>query len=171
VLAPFEPPYMQRALLVMLLLAVLGGCCGVHVVLRRLAFSADVMSHTVFPGVVLAFAWDQSVFLGALAFGLLTAVLLTPLGRLPRLGEDAAMAILLTSLFALGVVVVSKRRTYTADLTAFLFGRVLTIDAGDVVLVAAWPAWWWPCCWPSTRSCCCGRSTSTPPPPSAIGSG
>jgi len=134
-LNPFAPAYMQRALLGVLLLSVLAAVCGVHVVLRRLAFATDVMSHTVFPGVVIAFALRQSLLVGALAGGVLTAVLLTGSASLRRVGEDATLAIMLTSFFAVGVVLVSRQRTYASDLTAFLFGRVLTIDRGDLIFI------------------------------------
>jgi manganese/iron transport system permease protein len=103
------------------------------VVLRRLAFVGDALTHTVFPGVVIAHLLGRSLLAGALAFGVLTAVLLTGLGSHRRVGDDAALAILLTSFFSLGVVLISRTRGFTADLTVFLFGRVLAIDRTDLV--------------------------------------
>jgi manganese/iron transport system permease protein len=63
----------------------------------------------------------------------LTAVLLTGIGANRRVGADAALAILLTSFFSLGVVLVSRTPSYTADLTVFLFGRVLAVDRADLL--------------------------------------
>src|SRR5207342_872422 len=120
-------PYMQRALAEVLVLGALAGAVGVLVVLRRLAFVGDALTHTVFPGVVIAHLLGRSLMAGALAFGVLTAVLLTGLGSHRRVGDDAALAILLTSFFSLGVVLISRTRGFTADLTVFLFGRVLAI--------------------------------------------
>ena len=134
---PFRLPYMQRALLEVVLLGVLAGAVGVFVVLRRLAFVVDALTHTVFPGIVIAFLLDQSILLGALAFGLLTAALLAGIGAHRRVGDDAALAILLTSFFSLGVVLVSRARTFASDLTVFLFGRVLTVDRADLVQTLA----------------------------------
>jgi manganese/iron transport system permease protein len=130
---PFRLPYMQRALLEVVLLGVLAGAIGVFVVLRQLAFVADALTHTVFPGVVIAFLLDRSILLGALVFGLLTAVLLAGIGANRRVGDDAALAILLTSFFSVGVVLVSHTRTFASDLTVLLFGRVLTVDRADLV--------------------------------------
>jgi manganese/iron transport system permease protein len=107
------------------------------VVLRRLAFVSDALTHTIFPGVVIAHLLDRSLLLGALAFGVLTAVLLTGIGANRRVGADAALAILLTSFFSVGVVLVSRTRTYTADLTVFLFGRVLAVDRADLLQTLA----------------------------------
>jgi manganese/iron transport system permease protein len=129
---PFTIPYMQRALFEVLLLGALAGAVGVFVVLRRLAFVGDALTHTVFPGVVIAHLLGQSLLLGALAFGVLTAVLLSGLGADRRVGHDAVLAILLTSFFSLGVVLVSRTRSFTADLTVFLFGRVLAVDRTDL---------------------------------------
>lgn len=133
---PFSLPFMQRALLEVLLLGVIAGVAGVYVLLRRLAFAGDVLSHTVFPGVVIAALLGQSLAWGALVAGVLTAVLLTLLSAHRRVSEDAALAILLTSFFAVGVVLVSRQRGYTADLTTYLFGRILYVDAAQLVQTA-----------------------------------
>jgi manganese/iron transport system permease protein len=136
-LEPFTIPYMQRALVEVLVLGALAGAVGVLVVLRRLAFVGDALTHTVFPGVVIAHLLGRSLLLGALAFGVLTAVLLTGVGRHRRVGDDAALAILLTSFFSLGVVLISRTRGFTADLTVFLFGRVLAVDRTDLAQTLA----------------------------------
>ena len=136
-LQPFTIPYMQRALVEVLVLGALAGAVGVLVVLRRLAFVGDALTHTVFPGVVIAHLLGRSLLLGALAFGVLTAVLLTTLGSHRRVGDDAALAILLTSFFSLGVVLISRTRGFTADLTVFLFGRVLAVDRADLLQTLA----------------------------------
>jgi manganese/iron transport system permease protein len=133
VLEPLRLPYMQRALTEVLLLGVLTGVAGVFVVLRRLAFMTDALTHTVFPGVVIAHLAGHSLALGALAFGVLTAVLFTLLAANRRVGSDAGMAIVLTALFSVGVVLVSRQHSYASDLTLFLFGRVLTVDRADLL--------------------------------------
>src|SRR5262245_3485522 len=127
---PFALPYMRRALVEALLLGALGGVVSVFVLLRRLAFVSDALSHTVFPGVVLGYlvAQTRGIVWGALLFAVLSAVLLTVLSANRRVTEDATLAILLTGLFSVGVVLVSRRSSYTADLTRFLFGRILYVD-------------------------------------------
>ncbi|MBO0829769.1 MAG: metal ABC transporter permease, partial [Streptosporangiales bacterium] len=138
VVAPFQLPFMARALVEVVLLGVLGGAVGVFVLVRRLAFVSDALTHTVFPGVVIGylFGGDGGVFAGALVAGAATAAGLTLLTRGRRVTEDAAVAVLLTSLFSVGVVLVSRRRSYTADLTAFLFGRLLTVSTSEIVQTA-----------------------------------
>lgn len=135
---PFDSPFMLRALIEALLLGVVGAVVSVVVVLRRLAFVSDALTHTVFPGVVLGFlvAGTGGIVWGALAFAVLSAVLLTLLATRAKVTEDASLAILLTGFFAVGVVLVSRRSSFTADLTAFLFGRLLTVDRTEILLTA-----------------------------------
>lgn len=133
---PFSAPYLQRALLEAVLLGVLSGLVGVHVVLRRLTFLADTATHTVFPGLAIAFATGTSLFLGALVAGLLSAVVFTLLDRARRVTSDAALAVVLTSFFGLGVVVVSRTERYTADVTGLLFGHILTVDRATIAQTA-----------------------------------
>ncbi|GAA4490735.1 metal ABC transporter permease [Actinoallomurus oryzae] len=126
---PFTYPFMARALVELLILGALAGTVGVVILLRRLAFMTDALTHTVFPGVVIGYllTGEGGIFWGALIAGGLTAVLLTLLTRHRAVTEDTALAVLLTTFFAIGVVLVSRESGYTADLTAFLFGRILTV--------------------------------------------
>jgi len=134
---PFQVEFMRRALVEGVLLGVFGGVLGVYVVLRRLAFISDALTHTIFPGVAIAFFLNASLFVGAMTAGALSAVLLTVLTRSKRVTSDAALAILLTSFFSVGVVVVSRGRSFSSDLTALLFGRLLTVSWTDVLESAA----------------------------------
>ncbi|MFG1827715.1 metal ABC transporter permease [Microbispora bryophytorum] len=135
---PFHLPFMARALVELLVLGGLAGTVGVLVLLRRLAFVSDTLTHTVFPGVVIGhlMAGNGGIFWGALAAGVITAVLLTLLTQRRRVNEDAALAMLLTTLFAVGVVLVSRQTGFTSDLTAFLFGRVLTVTEAQLAQTA-----------------------------------
>ncbi|MCW2948393.1 MAG: metal transporter permease [Actinoallomurus sp.] len=128
---PFTFPFMARALAELIMLGALAGTVGVLILLRRLAFMTDALTHTVFPGVVIGYllTGEGGIFWGALAAGGLTAVLLTLLTRNRAVTEDTALAVLLTTFFAIGVVLVSRESGYTTDLTAFLFGRILTVTA------------------------------------------
>ena len=135
---PFTVPFMGRALVVLSILAVVSAAVSLFVLLRRLAFAADTLTHTVFPGVVIGYlvSGEAGVLWGALGAAVATALALTLLTRLSRTSDDAAMAILLTAMFSIGVVLVSRRASYTADLTAFLFGRVLTVTTDQIVQTA-----------------------------------
>jgi manganese/iron transport system permease protein len=130
---PFQLGFMQRALAAVVLVGVVAAVAGVFVVLRRLAFVGDALTHTIFPGIVIAYLSGRSILLGALAFGVGSAALLTLLTATRRVQVDAALAILLTSFFSLGVVLVSRSRSYTSDLSVFLFGKVLAVTRDDLL--------------------------------------
>jgi manganese/iron transport system permease protein len=133
---PFTVPFMARALVEVVLLGILGGVVGVHLLLRRRAFVTEALQHTVFPGVAVAFVAGQSLLAGALVAAVASVVLLQVLTRNERVDTDAALALLIATFFALGVVVVSRSDSFQSSLTALLFGRVLAVDARQVAETA-----------------------------------
>ncbi len=134
---PFAHAFMQRALVEVVLMGAVTGAIGTYVVLRGLSFIGDALSHAIFPGVVIAFLLGRSVFVGALAFGLLTSASIVVLTAMPRVKEDSAIGVLFSGSFALGVVLISTTRNYSRDLAAFLFGNVLGVTTSDIALSAA----------------------------------
>ena len=137
-IAPFTVPFMGRALAEIALLALVCGPVSVLVFVRRLSFVADALTHTVFPGVVIGFVAGgvEGIFAGALVAGVVTAVVLTLLSRGAALSDDASTAVVLAAMFSIGVALVSRRSSYTSDLTAFLFGRILTVTTAQLAETA-----------------------------------
>ena len=139
-LAPFSYEFMRRGLLSAVLLGVSGGLLGCVLVLRRLALMGDALSHSLLPGV--AVAWllfgtsTSALFFGGLFAGLLTALGSALLSRLTRVKEDAAFGSLFIVFFGLGVALISKLPT-RINLADFLFGNVLGVGASDLRLAGA----------------------------------
>lgn len=133
--APFALPFMGRALAVMLVLSVAAAMVGVLVNLRRLEFLSDGLVHAVFPGVVIGntVAGSIGLYIGGALATVVAAIVLTLVSR-RGVPDDAAVAVVLTSMFSLGVIVVSEQRDYVGQLSEILFGRVLTVTADDVVV-------------------------------------
>jgi manganese/iron transport system permease protein len=129
----FAAPYQQRALLALVVLGVLAGVVGVHVQLRRLSFAADAMTHTVFPGVAIAAAVGGSLLVGALIAAGISAVVLALTARVKRIPADAMLALLIGSFFSVGIIVVSRRHSFSTDLTGLLFGRLLFVSRNDLL--------------------------------------
>jgi zinc/manganese transport system permease protein len=134
----FAIPFMGRALLVMLVLAVVAGVIGVLVNLRGLEFISDGLTHAVFPGLAIGLAIGGTAGLvpGATIAALGAALVLTWLDR-AGITSDAAIAIVLTAAFSVGVIVVSRSDDYAGELEALLFGRVLTIPPTEVLPLIA----------------------------------
>ena len=127
-------PFMARALLVLLVLSLVAGVVGVLVNLRGLEFISDGLTHAVFPGIAIGFVWGgrDGLFLGAMLAALIAAVILTVIVR-RAVTTDAAIAIVFTAMFSVGVIVVSRETNYVGQLEALLFGRLLTVSPGEVV--------------------------------------
>lgn len=134
----FALPFMARALIVMLVLAVVAGIVGVLVNLRGLEFISDGLTHAVFPGLAIGLALGGTAGLlpGATIAALAAAVALTWLDR-AGITSDAAIAIVLTATFSIGVIVVSRSDDYAGELEALLFGRVLTIPPEELLPLIA----------------------------------
>lgn len=130
---PYSNGFMGRALIEVLVLGVLGGIVGVHVLLRRLAFLTEALQHTVFPGIAVAFVTGRSLLLGALVAAFVTVGLFVVMTNHFRVDDDAALAVLIATFFAFGVVIVSHRSGYTADLSQLLFGRILDVDSRQIL--------------------------------------
>ena len=130
----FALPFMARALVVLLVLAVVAGFVGVLVNLRGLEFISDGLTHAVFPGLAIGFALGGfgGLIPGAAVAALIAALLLTMLAR-AGVASDSAIAIVLTATFSVGVIVVSRGEDYAGELEALLFGRLLTITPEEVV--------------------------------------
>ena len=131
---PFALPFMQRALLATLLLAVAAGLLGTWIVLRRLAFFAHAVGTATFPGLVVAGPWGIAAPLAALGAGVGFAGLLSRLTRRGATSADAATGLLLTGALALGAILASDVYPSGAGVDRLLFGTLLGLSDGDLAL-------------------------------------
>lgn len=134
---PLQYEFMRRALVAVILMGAVTGIVGSYIVLRGLSFIGDAMAHAIFPGIVVAFLLGQSVFAGALVFGVVTAASIALIATNTRVKEDSAVGVMFAGSFALGLVLISSSRNYTRDLTHFLFGNVLGVSVADLYVAAA----------------------------------
>src|SRR4051794_1127410 len=134
--APFDVPYMQRALVEALLLAVIGGVLGSWIVLRRLAFFTHGVGTAAFPGLVAAGPLGIAPQLAALGAALLYAGALEPLTRSRRIATDVATGLLLVAALALGSVLASNVFESGAGVDRLLFGSLIGLTSADLWLTA-----------------------------------
>ena len=131
---PITTPFMQRALVAVVLLGVAGGLLGAWIVLRRLAFFAHAAGSATFPGLVVAGPWAIAPPLAALGAGLAFAGLLSRLTRRSGTSADAATGLLLAAALALGSVLASDVYPSGAGVDRLLFGTVLGVSDRDLWL-------------------------------------
>ncbi len=138
-LEPFDQDFMRRAWVAAALAALGGGLIGPFLILRRMALMGDALSHSLLPGVALAWLVagpsPAALFLGALLAGLFTALGGALVSRLTLVKEDAAFGALYLVLFALGIVIAAQLPT-RVHLTHFLLGNILGVATTDLWLIA-----------------------------------
>jgi manganese/zinc/iron transport system permease protein len=121
------------------------GLVGNYLILRRMALVGDAISHSVLPGLAVAFLLAQSrgstaMFLGALAAGVATTVLIEAIHKKSRVKQDAAIGIAFTSLFAVGVILISVFASQIdLDQECVLYGEIVFIPLEPPVTVAGVP--------------------------------
>lgn len=131
-LDPFDPEFMQRALLAGMLAVVASSVVGTWVVLRGLSFLGDALAHGVIPGMALAVLWGFNLTVGALITAALMVGGITLVNRRARLGEDTGVGLLFVGMLALGVIIISKSRSFATDVQSLLFGDVLGVTWADL---------------------------------------
>ena len=132
-LDPYSFEFMRRALAVLLIVSVVGGVVGTFVVHKGLAFSGDALAHSTLAGVAIAFVNGANVSLGALVAAVATAIGIGWTQRRGRVSYDTAIGILFVAMFSLGILVISRRSSYTPDLFSFVFGNILGVSEADLV--------------------------------------
>jgi ABC-type Mn2+/Zn2+ transport system permease subunit len=139
-LEPFSYAFMLRGLLASVIVGVVCAVVGVYVVLRGMAFFGDALAHAVLPGVALGYLISggsrETLFWWALGAAVLVALAVGRVSKHAEIREDTAIGILFASMFALGIALISTVRSYTVDLSHFLFGDVLGVSSRDLVLTA-----------------------------------
>ena len=128
----FEPAFMQRALIGGLIAVIATSLVGTWIVLRGLAFLGDALAHGVIPGIALAILWGFDPAIGAFVAALIMSGLVTFVSNRTTVRDDTAIGLLFVGMLSLGVVIVSKSKSFSTDLTSLLFGDALGISAGDI---------------------------------------
>jgi ABC-type Mn2+/Zn2+ transport system permease subunit len=135
--APFDLPFVQRAVVEIALLAVGSGILGTWIVLRGLSFYAHAVGTAAFPGLVLADGLGFSPLLGALATAGIVAIGVTMIANRGRAEYDSATALVLVAALAAGVILASDVFHSQGSVERLLFGSLLLIDATDQTVAAA----------------------------------
>lgn len=142
-IAPLTETYFQKALIGGSIVAIVAGVVGCLVVLKRMAFLGDALSHAMIAGVAGGYlvmkllfgaeAHAPGMLLGSLLAAIATVALISFVSRISRVKEDTAIGIMYTGIFALGVVAVSMFRHYIhIDLMHFIMGDILGVADSDL---------------------------------------
>lgn len=135
-LMPFQFGFMNKAFLVMALLAIPTSLLSCFLVLKGWSLMGDAISHAVLPGIVIAYLAGIPLIIGAFAAGMVCAIGTGFLSGNSRVKEDTVMGIVFSGMFGLGMVLYTKIRT-EVHLDHILFGNMLGVKAEDLMIAAA----------------------------------
>ncbi|MBU2609804.1 MAG: metal ABC transporter permease [Chloroflexi bacterium] len=138
-LQPLTYEFMTRGLIAVILVGIVSAVVGCYVVLRGMAFFGDALAHAILPGVAVGYLLGGgrgALFWWALATAVIVSLGIGAISRSSRIKEDTAIGIVFSGMFALGIALISTVRSYSLDLTHFLFGDVLGVSSADLWRVA-----------------------------------
>jgi ABC-type Mn2+/Zn2+ transport system permease subunit len=133
---PWSQAILRRAFLEVALVGVLAGPLGCWVVFHGLSYSAESLAHGLFPGLVVAALTGIPLVIGGAAGLLVAALAIAIAGRIPTIGRDTAVAVVITSLFGLGALLALAQAS-PPGIQALLFGDILGVSDGDLLFAAA----------------------------------
>lgn len=134
---PFEFEFFRNGVIVATLAGALCGVVGCYVVLRNMSYIGHGLSHAIFGGYAVAGLIGVNLFLGAGAWGVVTALAIGGIVRRRPIGSDAAIGVVTTASFALGLALVQLYGSPGQNADALLFGNVLGVTFADVWLIVA----------------------------------
>lgn len=111
------------------------GLVGVYVVLRRMSYIGHGLSHAIFGGAVVSFVIKANFYVGAGLWGLVSALLINAVARRRKIGADAAIGIVTTASFAVGVALISRVNHFTVNFDAALFGNILGVTFSQLAVL------------------------------------
>jgi manganese/iron transport system permease protein len=129
---PLSYPFMQRALIVAVLVGAVCAVLSCYLVLKGWSLMGDAVSHAVLPGIVIAYAIGLPLALGAFVAGLACALFTGYLKENSRVKEDTVMGIVFSGMFGFGLVLFTKVET-DQHLNHILFGNMLGVTVRDLV--------------------------------------
>jgi ABC-type Mn2+/Zn2+ transport system permease subunit len=133
-IAPFRYEFFSRAILVGMMAGLLCGVMGVYITTRRMSYIAHGLSHAILGGAVLSYVLGLNFYIGSGIWGFGAALLIQYLTG-NKVYSDAAIGIVTTASFALGVAVISTYRQFSQNFEAALFGNVLGVTPEDLWIV------------------------------------
>ncbi|BAY30528.1 ABC-3 protein [Nostoc carneum NIES-2107] len=138
---PLQYGFMQRSLVIAILVGLLCAVVGSYLMVQRLALLGDAISHSVLPGLAIAFMVGGNIFVGAFIAGVVSTMAIALIRTRSPIKEDAAMGIVFSAFFALGITLITViQKDNKIDLNHFLFGNILGVtieEVRDTAIIAA----------------------------------
>ncbi|HET8855918.1 MAG TPA: metal ABC transporter permease [Nitrososphaeraceae archaeon] len=132
---PFQYEFFNRAIFVSILVGGTCGLLGVYIVLRGMSYIGHGMSHAVFGGAVSSYIIGLNFYIGAAIWGILSALLITQINKRYKIKADAAIGVVTTAGFAIGIFLMSTGQTPIRNFESLLFGNILSVNDLDFIFI------------------------------------
>ncbi|RIK08016.1 MAG: metal ABC transporter permease [Acidobacteria bacterium] len=133
---PWQYEFFRNGIAAATLAGALCALVGVYVVLRHMSYIGHGLSHAIFGGAVVSYVSGVNYYLGAGLWGVASALLIGRVARRRQIGADAAIGIVTTASFAIGVALISRGNRFNQNFEAVLFGNVLAVNPAQVLVLA-----------------------------------
>ena len=132
---PFQYEFFTRSIIVSIMIGGTCGLLGVYIVLRGMSYIGHGMSHAVFGGAVLGNIAGFNFYIGAAIWGVISGVLITEINKRYKIKADAAIGVVTTAGFAIGVFLMNTGQTPMRNFEALLFGNILAVTDLDFIFI------------------------------------
>jgi manganese/iron transport system permease protein len=141
IINPLQYSFMVRGLSAAVLTGIVCAVVGVYVVIRGMAFFGDALAHSILPGIAVGYLMTggsrEPLFWWGTGTAVIVSLAIGAVSRGAKIKEDTAIGIIFAGMFALGIAIISTVKSYTVDLTHFLFGDVLGVSGSQLITIAA----------------------------------
>lgn len=134
-LAPFQYEFFTRGIIASVLVGGVCGVLGVYIILRGMSYIGHGLSHAVFGGAVASYIMNFNFYLGATIWGFASALVINQIAKRNKIKADAAIGVVTTAGFAIGVLLISLNRSYVRNFEGLLFGNILGITDQDIAVI------------------------------------
>jgi manganese/iron transport system permease protein/iron/zinc/copper transport system permease protein len=136
ILQPFQYEFFNQAIFISILVGGTCGLLGVYIVLRGMSYIGHGMSHAVFGGAVSSYIIGLNFYIGAAIWGILSALLITQINKRYKIKTDAAIGVVTTAGFAIGIFLMSTSQIPIRNFESLLFGNILAVNELDFIFIA-----------------------------------
>ena len=124
--------FLQSALITAILVGMMSGIIGCFIILRGMSLMGDAISHSVLPGVAIAYMLGLNILVGASLFGILAALLIGFVATHSKIKVDTSIGVVFSAFYALGFILISMAES-TTNLHHILFGNILAVSDIDMI--------------------------------------
>jgi ABC-type Mn2+/Zn2+ transport system permease subunit len=134
---PWQYDFFRRGILAATMAGALTGLIGIYVVLRRMSYIGHGLSHAILGGTVVGYLANYNFYAIGAIWGAVSALMVTGLARTRKIGADAAIGIVTTASYAVGIALISQGNHFTRNFEAAFFGNILGVTTGEVWVLGA----------------------------------